>query len=627
MMNQKDLRAKEGMRVRLVSMTDDPNPITPGTEGIIKFVDDLGVIHVKWDNGRTLGLIPGIDHYELIPNENKMFEDVSSSSAVKTAIKKTPSNVNKSMPKPTKVSSSTSASLKSSGVKTNQVSKNFKSANIKDVKVEQKDQIKGGKADNLSIKDLAKKHKVSIDTIKKEIKIGVQIEKEHVGNDIAKAKEIAMDHISEFVDYYSNKRYGVLASEKGLKKSEKKKKEKIKTETTTAAGGASTGAYTGNAWGSVIKNKKATKPNHIEEHTTTRNTDKTYDISGIEFADLDHDGWYFDDVSFWKDGEIVDPLSKKKDIISGKNFWGPFHSTGVGNKTLKKKDLFRIVNNKLNEYQITKNKKLNSVKNNFTPPPIEEEELDETTTFGSVWGFNGPPIGPAFAAKKGQWKTAKKPIWKGGVIVQKDTNEGILNPINETEPINEVNKVKYNPKGKYVKIAKKCTKFPYCNQGAIDNPLKISNTVNRLSTYVERLDDETIKNIHEISKEIGKPFIEIYRIVLNNVNEGLFDVFKEKKYVDNETANSILKGIEHGEVTDVQKLPMIPIMVSYSFKLAGHKILVLADYSSSWTAHESKIIIDGEALDVDPNLIRKIVKALKEKKYQGTKTAKINKKI
>lgn len=535
-MNQKDPNAKEGMRIRMVSMTDDPNPITPGTEGTIRLVDGMGIIHVKWDDGRTLGVIPGIDHYQLMPDvktdlydeTNKMFEG-ENSSAVKTAIKQTPSNISKSMPKTTKISSSTSSSMKSSGVKTDQVTKNFKSAKIKDIKVES-NEIKGGKADKLSIKDLAKKHKVSIEDIKKEIKIGVKIEKEHVGNDIDKAKEIAMDHISEFSDYYSNKRYGVLASEKGLKKDEKKRK--IKTETTAAAGGASVGAYTGNAWGSgpLTKNKGVAKPGPIEEHTTTYNTDKTEGVSGIEFADLDHDGWYFDDVSFWKGGQIIDPLSKNKDITSGEKFWGPFHGPDKGEtkskktgvkvpgtkKTLKKEDLFRIVNNRLNEHQIVNDKNLDKVKDNYTPPPIEEEELDETTTFGSVWGSNGPPVGPAFAAKKGEWRTAKKPIWKGGVIVQKDANEGILNPINETEPINEMNKVKYNPKGKYVKIAKKCTKFPYCNQGAIDNPLKISDSVSGPGTYVEGLDDETIKNIHEVSKETGKPFIEIYKLLKRN---------------------------------------------------------------------------------------------------------------
>ena len=30
-----------GKRIRLIQMGNDPNPVEPGTEGIIKFVDDL----------------------------------------------------------------------------------------------------------------------------------------------------------------------------------------------------------------------------------------------------------------------------------------------------------------------------------------------------------------------------------------------------------------------------------------------------------------------------------------------------------------------------------------------------------------------------------------------------------
>lgn len=516
---------KEGMRIRLISMVDDPNPVPPGTEGTIRLIDDTGTIHVNWDNGRTLGVLPNVDKYQLL-------ESSSGASEIKSSIKKTSSSVNKSMPKPTKVSASTQSALKSSGIKTNQVSKNFKSTNIKDVKVES-NEIKGGKADNLTVKDLAKKHGVSVKDIEKEIKLGIKIEKEHVGNDISKAREIAMDHVFEFKDFYSNKRYGAIASEKGLKKSEKKNK--IKTETTMAAGGASTGAYTGNAWGNgpLTKNKGVAKPGplitrKIEEATATFNhvgdgnrVSKKYDDTRHEaWADKNSDGWKWNDEALWENGEIVDPLAKIETTWDDENLdiskeW----DSSQKKKNLKKEDLLRIVKTRLNEskkkekYTIVNDKKLDSIKDNFTPPPIEEEELDETTTFGSVWGSNGPPVGPAFAAKKGQWKTAKKPIWPGGTIVQKDTNEGHLNPITEA------NKVKYNPQGKIVTVKKKCTKFPYCNQGAIDNPINLSNTVKGSGTYVgEGLSDEMIDNIKEVARKTGKPFNEVYRIVMKNLS-------------------------------------------------------------------------------------------------------------
>ena len=70
MKTEKDPRAKEGMRIKMVSMSDDPNPILMGTEGTINFIDDMGVIHVKWDDGRVLGVIPGVDRYKLMESSN-----------------------------------------------------------------------------------------------------------------------------------------------------------------------------------------------------------------------------------------------------------------------------------------------------------------------------------------------------------------------------------------------------------------------------------------------------------------------------------------------------------------------------------------------------------------------------
>ena len=507
-MTNKDPKAKEGMRIRLITMMDDPNPIEPGTEGTIRLVDGMGIIHVNWDNGRTLGIIPDVDRYQLI-------EDSSGSSEIKAAIRKTPSSVNKSMPKSTKVPSSINKSLSSSGIKTNQTSKNFKSANIKDVKVENEE---------------------------------------------------------EELD-----------------------------EMTAAAGGASTGAYTGQAWGSGPLNPKK----EVNETTRTNNTDNTDYSTPLHFIDKDKDGWIFDDVPFWEGGEIVDITAKIKTNWFDEKFVTP-EELGKAKKLdktkkLNKEDLMRLVKTKINESKkievdlekgdeiLTgkfKNRKdtVKKIGNNKEKQPTvndkpmlkfkipklmpEEEAIEETTTFSSVWGVNGPPVGPAFAAKKGDWKMIKRPIWKGGTIVQTDLNSGIMNPINEvkikdvnslqvgkkykllipnydeggTEEINvevikkdktgyvfkdldnsitfkrtyqhlkseeiisEVNKVKFVKDGKYVKIKDKCVKYnngPHCSQGAIDDPLILS--------------DDTIKNIQEISKKTGKPFNEVYRIVMEQM--------------------------------------------------------------------------------------------------------------
>ena len=56
-----------GTRIRLNSMNDPYAPVTPGTEGVVDVVDDDGQLHMKWDNGRTLALIPGEDSFTVLP--------------------------------------------------------------------------------------------------------------------------------------------------------------------------------------------------------------------------------------------------------------------------------------------------------------------------------------------------------------------------------------------------------------------------------------------------------------------------------------------------------------------------------------------------------------------------------
>jgi hypothetical protein len=58
-----------GDRVTLLNMPDDPDPIAPGTEGTVDWIGDEAVeprqIGVKWDNGRSLLLLQGVDLYEI----------------------------------------------------------------------------------------------------------------------------------------------------------------------------------------------------------------------------------------------------------------------------------------------------------------------------------------------------------------------------------------------------------------------------------------------------------------------------------------------------------------------------------------------------------------------------------
>lgn len=58
-----------GTRIRLRAMNDPLAPVPSGTEGTVDFVDDGCNIHMKWDNGRTLALLPGQDHFKVIDSE------------------------------------------------------------------------------------------------------------------------------------------------------------------------------------------------------------------------------------------------------------------------------------------------------------------------------------------------------------------------------------------------------------------------------------------------------------------------------------------------------------------------------------------------------------------------------
>lgn len=65
--------AEPGDRVRLIYALDPHTRLERGTLGTVTFVDALGTVHVKWDDGSTLGLIPGQDRWELTtagPNED-----------------------------------------------------------------------------------------------------------------------------------------------------------------------------------------------------------------------------------------------------------------------------------------------------------------------------------------------------------------------------------------------------------------------------------------------------------------------------------------------------------------------------------------------------------------------------
>lgn len=56
-----------GTRVKLVHCNDPYTRLLPGTEGTVGMVDDMGTVHVAWDNGAHLGMCPDDgDRYTIV---------------------------------------------------------------------------------------------------------------------------------------------------------------------------------------------------------------------------------------------------------------------------------------------------------------------------------------------------------------------------------------------------------------------------------------------------------------------------------------------------------------------------------------------------------------------------------
>lgn len=60
-----------GTRIELIHMDDPYAPIESGTKGTVESVDDAGNIHLLWDSGRTLALVPGEDQFKIINGSPK----------------------------------------------------------------------------------------------------------------------------------------------------------------------------------------------------------------------------------------------------------------------------------------------------------------------------------------------------------------------------------------------------------------------------------------------------------------------------------------------------------------------------------------------------------------------------
>ena len=80
-MNQKQVvqireQYPPGTRIRLGEMQDPYSPVPSGTLGTVDLVDDIGQLHMKWDNGRSLALIPGVDDFGIVEPQQEPQLDI-----------------------------------------------------------------------------------------------------------------------------------------------------------------------------------------------------------------------------------------------------------------------------------------------------------------------------------------------------------------------------------------------------------------------------------------------------------------------------------------------------------------------------------------------------------------------
>lgn len=66
-----------GTRIELISINDPYAPVLTGTRGTVKFVDSMGTIFPEWDNGRSLGVVPGEDSFRKLTQEEIEAEKLS----------------------------------------------------------------------------------------------------------------------------------------------------------------------------------------------------------------------------------------------------------------------------------------------------------------------------------------------------------------------------------------------------------------------------------------------------------------------------------------------------------------------------------------------------------------------
>lgn len=62
------MEIQKGDRIELVHTSDQWTTLKSGDQGTVTMIDAMNTVHVRWDNGATLGMVPDEDRFKRIEN-------------------------------------------------------------------------------------------------------------------------------------------------------------------------------------------------------------------------------------------------------------------------------------------------------------------------------------------------------------------------------------------------------------------------------------------------------------------------------------------------------------------------------------------------------------------------------
>jgi hypothetical protein len=369
--------------------------------------------------------------------------------------------------------------------------------------LKKEENLKGGVSDNKTLEDIAKKHDKKgyyhidnmLSSLKKQLNKGIKVEMEHT-KDKSKAREIAMDHLWEHPNYYD--RLEKIESKEGSNVSAKKqfaqdlktdkdynefkKRAKYKDSTNQEY---SFGTPNVSIEDFFINKKKHSRVDKIENKEATGSGSVGAYSAPLFGGEMD-EKW---SQEYKKTIDCNNPKgfsqkahcqskSKKKETKEGKD--EPFGFDDVVpslRRQLNKGTMFDTKSDNNDSYRKT------MFDNKFKVKSPKKKENKEATGSGS----SGAYVGPVFGGNDEFWERSRSetPKLKESDVEKVEATEatgsgsvgGYESPAMWAKSTKKKDwgpsRKTQIPGGGFVKIKKKCTKFPYCNQGDINN-IKIS---------------------------------------------------------------------------------------------------------------------------------------------------------